>query len=139
MFWGSNAWSVLQVPMHPFLLLVCFNVFASPVNPSIFTAIELWATFLTLMGPLFIVMEGLSSLLVAQKAGQEAKKLVERGEVFQFGLLIATSVTYVISAWWIVEVSTWRYFFVLLLKAIHPSHTQPRLLPLCRLRFWALH
>ncbi|KAM6498069.1 hypothetical protein JOM56_006017 [Amanita muscaria] len=103
MFWGSNAWSVLQVPMHPFLLLVCFNVFSSSVNPSIITATELWATFLTLMGPLFIAMEGLSSLLVAQKAGQEAKKLLERGEVFQFGLLIATSVTYVISAWWIVE------------------------------------
>jgi len=103
MFWGSNALSVLQVPMHPFLLLLSFNVFASSVHPWIVTATEWWATILTLMGPLFIAMEGLSSLLVAQKLGQEGKKLVERGEVFQFGLLIGTSVTYVISAWWIVE------------------------------------
>lgn len=49
-------------------------------------------------------MEGLSSLLVAQKLGQEGKKLVEEGEAYQFGLLIASAVTYVASAWWIVVV-----------------------------------
>ncbi|KAF8632616.1 hypothetical protein AX15_001818 [Amanita polypyramis BW_CC] len=103
MVWDSNALSVLQVPMHPFLLLVCFNIFSSSINPWIVTATEWWSTILTLMGPLFIAMEGLSSLLVAQKLGQEGKKLVEKGEAFQFGLLIATSATYVASAWWIVD------------------------------------
>lgn len=47
-------------------------------------------------------MEGLSSLLVVQKLGQEGKRLVGRGEVYQFGFLIATAVAYVASAWWIV-------------------------------------
>ncbi|PFH54429.1 hypothetical protein AMATHDRAFT_134485 [Amanita thiersii Skay4041] len=102
MLWGSDALSVLQVPMHPFLLLVCFNVFSASANPWVGSATDWWGTALTLMGPLFISMEGLSSLLVAQKVGQEGKKLVERGELFQFGLLIATSATYVVSAWWIV-------------------------------------
>ncbi|KAK2461951.1 hypothetical protein APHAL10511_006414 [Amanita phalloides] len=103
MIWDSNALSVLQVPMHPFLLLLCFNIFSSSINPWIVTATESWSTILTLMGPLFIAMEGLSSLLVAQKMGQEGKKLVEKGELFQFGLLIATSATYVASAWWMVD------------------------------------
>jgi len=47
-------------------------------------------------------MEGLSSLLVVQKLGQQVKRLVVEGEAYQFGLLIATAVAYVTSAWWIV-------------------------------------
>lgn len=49
-------------------------------------------------------MEGLSSLLVVQKLGQEGKRLVAEGESYQFALLIGSAVTYVISAWWIVVV-----------------------------------
>jgi hypothetical protein len=105
--WGSNVLSVLQVPMHPFLLLLCFNIFSSSISPWIVTATEWWGTILMMMGPLFIAMEGLSSLLVAQKLGQEGKKLEETGEVTQFGLLIAASATYVASAWWIVDVSSY--------------------------------
>lgn len=67
---------------------------------------EWWGTALTFSGPLFIAMEGLSSLLVVQKLGQQGKKLVEEGEVYQFGLLITAAVTYVASAWWIVVVRT---------------------------------
>ena len=107
MIWGSNVLAVLQVPMHPFLLLLCFNIFSSSLNPWIVTATEWWGTILTMLGPLFIAMEGLSSLLVAQKLGQEGKKLEETGEVTQFGLLIAASATYVASAWWIVDVSAY--------------------------------
>lgn len=103
--WGSEALSVLQVPMHPFLLLVCFNLFSSSVNPYLTTAADWWGTALTGLGPLFIVMEGLSSLLVVQKLGQEGKKLVYRGESYQFVFLIAAAVAYVASAWWIVVVS----------------------------------
>ncbi|KAG6912002.1 hypothetical protein DXG01_000250 [Tephrocybe rancida] len=46
-------------------------------------------------------MEGLSSLLVAQKLGQEGKRLVTEGEAYQFALLIGSAVAYVASAWWI--------------------------------------
>jgi len=106
LFWGSHlSLSVLQVPMHPFLLLVCFNAFSSSVNHSwLITACALWGKALTLSGPLFITLEGLSSLLVAQKLGQQGKQLVEseKGEVYQFVLLIASAATYVASAWWIV-------------------------------------
>jgi hypothetical protein len=104
LLWGFHALSILQVPVHSFLLLVCFNIFSSSPNPYLITATEWWGTLLTLSGPLFITMEGLSSLLVVQKLGQEGKRLVGRGEVYQFGLLIATAVAYVASAWWIVNV-----------------------------------
>lgn len=101
--WGSQALSVLQVPMHPFLLLLCFNIFSSSVNPWLLTAANWWGKALVFSGPLFIGMEGLSSLLVAQKIGQQGKKLVERGESYQFGMLITAAVAYVTSAWWIVN------------------------------------
>ena len=104
LLWGFHALSFLQVPVHSFLLLVCFNIFSSSPNPYLITATEWWGTLLTLSGPLFITMEGLSSLLVFQKLGHEGKRLVGRGEVYQFGLLIATAVAYVASAWWIVNV-----------------------------------
>ncbi|KAF8168152.1 hypothetical protein B0H34DRAFT_48754 [Crassisporium funariophilum] len=103
LMWRSHALSVLQVPMHPFLLLVCFNIFSSSPHPWLLAAADWWGTLLTLSGPLFIIMEGLSSLLVVQKLGQTGKRLVSRGEVYQFGLLIATAVAYVASAWWIVD------------------------------------
>lgn len=91
--------------MHPFLLLVCFNLFSSSVNPYLILAADWCGAALIFFGPLFIVMEGLSSLLVVQKLGQEGKKLVYRGESYQFVFLVAAAVAYVASAWWIVVVS----------------------------------
>ena len=103
--WRNPILSFLQVPMHPFLLLVCFNAFSISPNPWLTTAADWWGTALIYASPMFIILEGLSSLLVAQKLGQEGKKLVEEGEVFQFGLLISSAIAYVASAWWIVVVS----------------------------------
>ncbi|EKM83920.1 hypothetical protein AGABI1DRAFT_110528 [Agaricus bisporus var. burnettii JB137-S8] len=100
--WGSEILTVLQVPMHPFLLLVCFNLFSSSVHSYLTIAADWWGTALTGFGPLFIVMEGLSSLLVVQKLGQEGKRLVYKGESYQFVFLVAAAVAYVASAWWIV-------------------------------------
>ncbi|KAJ7169836.1 hypothetical protein C8R46DRAFT_1090194 [Mycena filopes] len=103
LFWpGSKALSFLQVPMHSFLLLVCFNIFSSPVNPWLLTAADAWGKMLAFSGPLFILLEGVSSLLVVQKAGQIGKELVAEGESYQLGLLVGTAVAYVSSAWWIV-------------------------------------
>jgi len=103
LLWGSDALSVLQVPMHPFLLLVCFNAFSQTANPWLLAAVTWWEKGLTFSGPLFIALEGISSLLVVQKLGQVGKKLVEeKGEAYSFGVLITTAVTYVASAWWIV-------------------------------------
>ncbi|KIP11374.1 hypothetical protein PHLGIDRAFT_27869 [Phlebiopsis gigantea 11061_1 CR5-6] len=102
LLWGSPALSVLQVPVHSFLLLVCFNAFASSVHPLLITATSWWGWTLRWSGPGFIVMEGMSSLLVVQKLGQIAKELVEEGERYQFGLLVGAAAAYVASAWWIV-------------------------------------
>ncbi|KAJ7487553.1 hypothetical protein B0H11DRAFT_1096884 [Mycena galericulata] len=103
MFWpGSKALPFLQMPMHSFLLLVTFNVFSSPVNAWLLTAADAWGKTLTFSGPVFILLEGVSSLLVVQKAGQIGKELVAEGESYQLVLLVGTAVTYVSSAWWIV-------------------------------------
>ncbi|KIY63520.1 hypothetical protein CYLTODRAFT_403115 [Cylindrobasidium torrendii FP15055 ss-10] len=102
LFWGSPALSFLQVPMHPFLLLVCFNAFSSTAQPWLLSATSVWGTILTYLGPLFIAMEGLSSLIVSQRLGQYAKDIVEEGEVYQFLLLIVSAIAYVGSAYWII-------------------------------------
>ncbi|KAH9858118.1 hypothetical protein C2E23DRAFT_865082 [Lenzites betulinus] len=101
-FWGSPALSIMQVPMHPFLLLVCFNVFSETVSPWLMIASTWWGKLLHWSGPGFIVMEGMSSLIVAQRLGQVGKELVGEGEVYQFGLLVGAAAAYVASAWWIV-------------------------------------
>ncbi|KAF7793343.1 hypothetical protein EIP86_004455 [Pleurotus ostreatoroseus] len=102
LFWGSPALSFLQVPVHSFLLLVCFNAFSQTVPSWIMTAASLWGTVLRWSSPGFIVLEGMSSLLVAQKLGQIGKELVGEGESYQFGLLVGAAAAYVGSAWWIV-------------------------------------
>lgn len=99
--------------MHPFLLLVCFNAFSSSVHPWLISAADYWGTALTFAGPLFIAMEGLSSLLVVQKLGQHGKRLVSEGETYQFALLIASAFGYVLSAWWIVVVCPPSPLFIL--------------------------
>jgi hypothetical protein len=111
LFWNTNALSILQLPMHPFLLLVCFNAFSQSVHASLLTAATWWGKLLTFLGPAFIAMEGLSSLLVVQNLGQEGRRLIRDSEreYYQFALLIATAVAYVISAWWIVVVSVPRH------------------------------
>ncbi|THH33999.1 hypothetical protein EUX98_g139 [Antrodiella citrinella] len=100
--WGSSALSVLQVPAHPFLLLVCFNAFSHTANPWLITMASWWGRILHWSSPGFIVLEGMSSLLVSQKLGQVGKELVGEGESYQFGLLIGAAAAYVTSAWWIV-------------------------------------
>lgn len=107
LLWGTEALSVMQVPMHPFLLLVTFNAFSTSIHhPYLLTATSLWSSILTFSGPLFIMMEGMSSLLVVQKLGQRGKRLVSEGEGYQFTLLIGAAAAYVVSAWIIVNVST---------------------------------
>lgn len=71
----SELFAVLQVPMHPFLLLVCFNAFSSSsFNVTwLVTAAKWWGELLKWSGPLFIGLEGLSSLLVAQKCGKSTR------------------------------------------------------------------
>jgi hypothetical protein len=103
--WGSPLLPAMQLPIQPFLLLVCFNLFSQSVNPLLLSLASWWGTILTLSSPLFIILESVSSLLVAQKLGQVGREFVGEGEAYQFVLLIASAVAYVVSAWWIVVVS----------------------------------
>lgn len=104
-FWGSASLSFLQVPMHPFLLLVCFNVFSQSVPTVLTTAAAWWGTALAWSSLGFIFVEGLSTLLVVQKLGQLGRQVADEGEGYQFGLLVGAAVAFVSSAWWIASVS----------------------------------
>lgn len=106
LLWGSQLLSVMQVPMHPFLLLVSFNAFSQSVYPALATAVSWWGKILTFSGPIYVAMEGLSSLLFAQKVGQVGKELADEAESYQFGILIASAAAYVVAAWWIVVVGS---------------------------------
>jgi hypothetical protein len=88
--------------MHPFLLLVSFNAFAQPAHPWLITATFWWEKILIFSGPSFPIVEGISSLLVAQKLAQEGKRLVFDKEILQFPVLFATAACYVLSGFWIV-------------------------------------
>ncbi|KAI0032734.1 hypothetical protein K488DRAFT_78302 [Vararia minispora EC-137] len=102
LFIGSPAFHFTQLPAHSLLLLLCFNIFSRSVSTFVLTLTSWWGTILKWSGPLFIVLEGMSTLLVVQKVGRIGRDLVDEGEVYQFGLLIASAVAYVISASWIV-------------------------------------
>lgn len=104
LLWGSNALSVMQVPMHPFLLLVTFNAFSQSAQPWLATAVTWWGKLLTFCGPSYVALEGLSSLLFAQRAGQIGREIADEAESYQFAILIAAAAAFVAAAWWIVIV-----------------------------------
>ena len=108
LLWRYPVLSILQVPMHPFLLLLCFNIFSQsgPTGAgALVVAARWWGLFLRWSSPCFVVMEGLSSLLIAQKLGRTGRELAGEGEAYQFGLLVASAVAYVAAAWRIGAVS----------------------------------
>lgn len=51
-----------------------------------------------------MALEGLSSLLVAQKVGQIGKELADEAESYQLVILLASAAAYVVASWWIVVV-----------------------------------
>lgn len=103
--WQSAALPFLQLPVHPFLLLVCLNLFSSKdSHPWLVVAANWWGHILSWSSPAFFVFEGLSSLIVVQTLGRQGKKLIDYNESWQLGLLIASAAAYVAAAWWIVAV-----------------------------------
>ena len=111
LFWRWPALSIMQVPMHPFLLLLTFNLFSQSVPSLLITAASWWGKFLSWSSPSFVAMEGLSSLLVAQKLGRIGRELAGEGETYQFSLLVASAAAYVGAAWRIGAVRSSYFFF----------------------------
>jgi hypothetical protein len=106
LFFGPGVLSVLQVPVHPFLLLLVFNLFSQPSGTIklVSTLAVYWGTFLKLITPLFIAIESIASLLVAQSLGQEGKRLAMKNEAWQLGLLIGSAAGYVGGGYWMFRV-----------------------------------
>jgi hypothetical protein len=92
--------------MHPFLLLVVFNIFSQPSGTIQFicTLAVYWGTFLKFITPFFIAIEAIASLLVAQSLGQEGKRLAGKSEAWQLGLLIGSAAGFVGGGYWMIRV-----------------------------------
>jgi len=86
------------------MLLLSFNL-ATPVNGQITPWVEmtswLWGTTLRYSSIIFVVVEGIASLVLVQSWGQEAMRMADRGDLVQFGLLVVAAAGYVASATWI--------------------------------------
>ncbi|EJD55412.1 hypothetical protein AURDEDRAFT_109743 [Auricularia subglabra TFB-10046 SS5] len=107
-FWQSAALNFLQVPVHPFLLLLCLNLFSTKEQHTALDAVAWWwGRILSWSSPAFFVFEGLSSLIVVQTLGRQGRRLIDYDENWQFGLLVAAAAAYVGAAWWIVASYPW--------------------------------
>ncbi|KZW01992.1 hypothetical protein EXIGLDRAFT_665718 [Exidia glandulosa HHB12029] len=105
---AAPALPFFQAPIHPFLLLVCLNLFSSKdAHPWLALAAHWWGRVLSWSSPAFFVFEGLSSLIVVQTLGRQGRKLIDYDENWQIGLLIASAAGYVAAAWWIVASYPW--------------------------------
>ena len=95
----------MQIPVHPFLLLLSFNLFSSAtgLSPYISTAAKWWETFLRYSTPFAAGLEGLASLIVIQSAGLKSKDLATQSEGNQLLLLIASASAYVGAAAWLLS------------------------------------
>jgi len=96
---------LMQIPVHPFLLLLSFNLFSSAtgLSPYITTAARWWGTFLRYSTPFAAGLEGLASLIVIQSAGLRSKDLATQSEGNQLLLLIASASAYVGAAAWLLS------------------------------------
>lgn len=131
LIFGPGVLSVLQVPMHPFLLFLAFNIFSDPGSVGLISTLAVyWGTFLKFMTPVFIAVEAVASLLVAQALGQEGKRLSTRSENTQLGLLIASAVAYVSAGWWLIVVRKQHKCTTHLLRVTSSRTQQQQLLPL---------
>jgi len=76
-----------------------------------------------------VALEGLSSLLVAQKVGQIGKELADEAESYQLAILLASAAAYVVASWWIVVVRVSQpclaRVFMVLVKAYPAAATSP--------------
>jgi hypothetical protein len=100
--------SWLQLLIVPGLLLLCLNLFSSPLIKSgalrgtlaLQYVPHLWHRFLRICSPLFALLEAISTVVVIQAAGQISTFLVEeRSESYQFMFLLTSATVYVVSAW----------------------------------------
>jgi ICE2 len=95
----------MQIPVHPFLLLLSFNLFSSAtgLSPYIAIAARWWGTFLRYSTPFAAGLEGLASLIVIQSAGLRSKELATQSEGNQLLLLIGSASAYVGAAAWLLS------------------------------------
>ncbi|GAA98403.1 uncharacterized protein L969DRAFT_61585 [Mixia osmundae IAM 14324] len=109
--WTSRTLSLTQLIALPAILLLCLNLYSAN-TASVETLAwgyrllarvpTWWERTLRWSSGLFVVLEGISTLLVIQSFGQLSRYFVdERGEGWQFVFLITSATTYVLSAYFL--------------------------------------
>lgn len=105
----TNIFSPLQVFTVPAILLLFLNLYNSPTSISTYSHLltsvpAVWETILKTLTPLFVLLEGVSTLLVIQALGQVSRFLIEeRNESFQFVFLISSAAVYVVSSFFLYD------------------------------------
>ncbi|CED84393.1 ICE2 [Phaffia rhodozyma] len=100
----------LLLPLPSLFLILTFKLHLDPPSASstlsvlLSTAPTLWSSFLRSSSPVFVLLEGLASLLVIQALGRAVKNWIDLGEregeeVRGFGVLVGSSVAYVVAIW----------------------------------------
>lgn len=84
--------SLSQLAIVPILLIVSFNIYSSErLNGVLHYVPFIWEKFLRLCSPLFVLFEGIATLLIIQSLGQVTRWFVDyKNESYQ----VCLSVTY---------------------------------------------
>ncbi|MBW0523355.1 hypothetical protein O181_063070 [Austropuccinia psidii MF-1] len=105
----SQLFGIFQNLAIPILLLLWFNVYSTDgtvggnvkLEPSLLGQIlSFWQLILTWSTPIFVLLEGISTLLCIQSVGQISRYIVEaKSESYSFLFLVLSAVIYVGSAY----------------------------------------
>jgi hypothetical protein len=118
----STILSLLSPLLIPSLLLLTLNLYSSDSpsflpssTSSLFTLFEIlkrapgwWETFLTTMGPFFVILEGLSTLLCIQAFSRFSMDRIENSrtpDMARLVCLLGSACVYVASSYFLWEVS----------------------------------
>lgn len=127
----STAWSVVVQPLVviPASLLLTLNLYSNDHHPKqhplaldmisswspllvsvASTAPRQWANVLATLSPVFVLLEGLCTLLCIQSVSRFASSKIESsrtysGDLMRLGTLVLSSVVYVANFWFLFEVS----------------------------------
>ncbi|KAH8927675.1 ICE2-domain-containing protein [Atractiella rhizophila] len=101
--------SFVQHISVPIILLVCLNVFSSNSKAAweqsswtwffLRKFVSFYGSVLHHSGPFFVLLEGVSTLLVAQSAGRISSFLTEKGDGWSIVFLVTSASTYVLSTY----------------------------------------
>ncbi|KAI9604954.1 hypothetical protein H4Q26_002924 [Puccinia striiformis f. sp. tritici PST-130] len=109
----SKVFGLLQNLVIPTFLLIWLNIYSTdeskignPIlgNNLVGPILSFWEVFLTWSTPVFVLLEGISTLLCIQSVGQISRYIVEaKNESYSFVFLVLSAAVYVGSAYFLFD------------------------------------